>query len=135
MFRFHTFQKLKLRHTCCTMGWALQTTDMVFEELGDEEDRQEIRLEQKEQVARLEALVEEFDSKYQAMGIPIIDFFEGYWQQRMNEVINEKSQIDKEKLNEIGVVLQEEGYESEGSEHTEIKVKGQIVKITTCWRK
>ena len=77
MLRFHTFQKLKLRHTCCTIqGYS----DSIIKELGDEEDRRELRLEQKEQVARLEALVEEFDSKYQVMGIPLIDFFEGYWQ-------------------------------------------------------
>ena len=41
----------------------------------------------------------------------------------MKEVINEKGEVDKEKLNEIGVVLHEDAYESEGSDHTEMNVK------------
>ena len=125
MFRFHTFQKLNLRHTCCTTNHQ-----HIIAELGDEEDRHEIRLEQEEQVAELEALIEEFESEYQVKGIPIIDFFEGYWQQRMEEVMSEKNHVDKEKLNEIGVVLHEEDDESEGLEHRKINVNGQTVHVT-----
>ncbi|MCJ1251860.1 hypothetical protein MMC30_009098 [Trapelia coarctata] len=54
----------------------------IIAELGDEDDRQEIRLEQEEQVARMEDLILEFETKYQEMGIPLIDFFEGYWHKR-----------------------------------------------------
>jgi hypothetical protein len=108
MFRFHTFQKLRLRHTCCTTEMDRIPITCVIAELGDEEDRQEIRLEQEEQVARLEALIDEFDREYQAKGIPVIDFFEGYWKQRMEEVTDEKTKIDIQKLKEIGVVVHAE---------------------------
>jgi len=131
MFRFHTFQKLKLRHTCCTTERDLIPIESVIAELADEENRHEMRLEQAEQISRLEVLIDEFDREYQTKGIPFIDFFEGYWKQRMNEVINEKSHVDQEKLKEIGVVLHEEDYEFERTENKKINVDGQAVHVTT----
>lgn len=103
IFRFHTFEKLKLRHTCCT---TVSKIGLTIVELGDKEDRQEIRLEQEEQVERMEELVLEFENKYQDMGLPLIDFFEGYWHKRMDEVLEEEEQheMDTAKLTEIGVV-------------------------------
>ena len=38
------------------------------------------------------------------MGIPLMDFFEGYWRQRMTAVLEEQHEVDVAKLTEIGVV-------------------------------
>ena len=123
IFRFLTFKKLELRHTCCS-GSGPEYHDIIVE-LGDEEDREEIRLEQAEQVDRLEDLIREFKSKYQEMGIPLIDFFEGYWQQRMDEVLAEQTEVDTAKLTEIGVVRHDDN---------EKRVREQINKMEISWR-
>lgn len=101
MFRFQLFEILKLRHTCCKMGIAYTV------ERGDEEERCEIRDEQKEQVDRLESLLVEFEDKFRELGVPFVDFMKGYWHDRMEEVLAEQVPIDKEGLRRIGVVLEE----------------------------
>ncbi len=99
MCRFHAFEKLKLRHTCC-VGY-----NMLIVELADEEDREEIRIEQEEQAERLEELVKEFDDRYKEMGLPFVKFFEEYCRPRMDEVLQEQGEVDEEALRRIGVVL------------------------------
>jgi len=123
LFRFHTFEEMKLRHTCCQTAFFC-TNETVIAELGDEEDRQEIRLEQEEQVARMEELILEFEKKYQEMGIPLIDFYEGYWRQRMAMVLEEQHEVNNAKLTEIGVVRHDDD---------DARVKSQIRKMAG-WR-
>ncbi|MCJ1251633.1 hypothetical protein MMC30_008868 [Trapelia coarctata] len=119
LFRFNIFTELKLRHTCCQPA-LYKTNKTVIVELGDEEDRPEIRLEQEEQVSRMEELILEFENKYQEMGIPLIDFFEGYWRQKMAMVLEEQHEVDTAKLTEIGVVQHDDD---------DARVKRQIMRM------
>lgn len=105
LFRFHLFEILDLRHTCCTTGSFNRAHVIV--ELGDEEDRREIREEQKEQVDRLESLLVELEDKFQELGVPFVDFMEGYWHDRMKEVVAEQVPVNKDELRRIGVLMKE----------------------------
>ena len=124
IFRIITFGRLRLKHTCCTLGGFDDhdpgTPTCVIVELGDEEDREEIRQEQEERVEKLEALIVEFEDKYQELGIPLGDFIDGYWRQRTKEVMREQVAVDREQLSRIGVVMDEDGYApSDASDESE----------------
>lgn len=112
MLRFNTFEKLRLRHTCCfitdrNLGWQ-----SVLVELGDEEDRHEIREEQAETVQKLEELLIHFERKYDEMAIPFIDFLKGYWKDHMKEVRSQRDPINAAKLESIGVTVHATDYAS-----------------------
>ena len=79
----------------------------VIVELDDEDNRREIREEQAEQVEKLEALLVEFEKKYDEFAVPLGEFFDGYWNERMTEVLKEKVPINHEALKSIGVTLRE----------------------------
>ena len=116
VFRIITFDRFQLKHTCCSSErfWdkALGVYTSAIVELGDEEDREEIRQEQDERVEKLEALILEFEDKYQELGIPLGDFMDGYWRRRTREVMREQVAIDREQLSQIGVVMDEDGHAS-----------------------
>ncbi|KAL9118762.1 MAG: hypothetical protein Q9187_004691 [Circinaria calcarea] len=116
MFRIITFERFQLKHTCCTLEYfhdnALRISTKVIVELDDEEDREEIRQEQEERVEKLEALIVEFEDKYQELGIPLGNFLNGYWRQRMREVMREEAAVDRAQLSRIGVVMDEDDYAS-----------------------
>lgn len=105
MLRFNTFERLQLRHTCCQMGFL--GYEEVIVELDDEDDRREIREEQAEQVEKLEALLVELEEKYNEYAVPLSDFFDGYWKDRMKEISREKVPINQTELESIGVTLRE----------------------------
>ena len=99
--RFFTFDALGIRHTCCYLG-----------EIGfwqeEEEEREELREEDRFRLQLLEELVAEFEEKYTELEVGLVEFFEGYWLQRMTEVLNEPAQADEEdirRLKDIGIVL------------------------------
>ncbi|KAI4125597.1 MAG: hypothetical protein LQ347_005323 [Umbilicaria vellea] len=79
----------------------------VIVELDDEDDRREIREEQAEQVEKLEALLVELEEKYNEYAVPLSDFFDGYWKDRMKEISREKVPINQTELESIGVTLRE----------------------------
>jgi hypothetical protein len=103
IIRFETFTALELTHTCCTY----QRGSSYFANY-DEEDCAEIREEEDEDLQMLEELVAEFTRIYLERGISIARFLRGYWQERMDEVMQRKGDVDLEaiiKIRETGVVL------------------------------
>lgn len=113
MLRVITFNALRLRHTCCAWHGG------VIAEFADEENRDEVREEQKEQVEILETLLPEFESKLKEMAIPFVQFVKGCWRKRMRDVRRESRPFDENKLRYLGVQLQEIGCHSSSSSDDE----------------
>ncbi|KAI9868573.1 MAG: hypothetical protein M1830_005630 [Pleopsidium flavum] len=110
-------EKFQPRHTCCIEDIPdYETGTYVIAELGDEEDRQEIRQEQAEQAEKLESLLLESEDKYRELGTPVVDFFDGYWHDRMKEIVQEQVRSNEDELQRIGVVLEEAGHASSCSD-------------------
>ena len=106
MLRYMTFKKLRLRHTCCrpcTLELEFSYTKVIAG--FDDDERREIMEEQEQQTKKLETLVKEFENKYGELGVPFVDFLEGYWRNRMREVLQEEVPIDEAGLERIGVRL------------------------------
>lgn len=103
IIRFETFTALELTHTCCTY----QQGSSYFARYG-EEDCAEIREEEDEDLQMLEELVAEFTRIYLERETSITRFLQGYWRERMDEVLQRKDGVDLEAINKIretGVVL------------------------------
>ena len=115
--RFLKFEELELTHTCCSMegdGYAWVNSEsyyagLMIVELHEEEDKEEIRSEQRERVQDMEELLEEFDRKYRELGVPFVEFLDTYWRDRMNEVLEGESAADEEGLRRLGVKLDDRG--------------------------
>lgn len=114
ILQFNTFEKLRLRHTCCSTSYMYLPWErlQVLVELGDEEDRHEIREEQAETVQKLEELLIHFERKYDEMAIPFIDFLKGYWKDHMKRVRSQRDPINAAKLESIGVTVHATDYAS-----------------------
>jgi hypothetical protein len=78
IIRFETFSRLGLAHTCHDMG-LIHSNDMT-----EEEDR-EIREEERFLIGQLDDLVVEFVERSSELNQPLLEFFEGYWANRMEE--------------------------------------------------
>ena len=119
MIRIITFERLGLKHTCCSAKNSSSYTGIVIAELGDEEDKEEIRKEQEEQVEKLESLIDEFEDKNQALGVPFVEFLSGYWHKRMKEVLREEVLVDRDQLRQIGVVMDEDSCTSSDASYSD----------------
>ena len=111
VIRFETFEALQLSHTCC--GFECNDAYRRY----TPEDVREIHEEWEELLLKHEDLVSEFCRKFQELGGTLTSFLEGYWQTRMDEVLEEQKPLDEEerrRLREIGVVLEEVSEEIEG---------------------
>ena len=108
MIRFNTFEKLDLRHTCCKFIYAPGPRRFVICEPYDDEEIHEIQEEQAEQLERLETLLVEFEGKYEESNSTFNEFLEGYWTDRMKEVLSEEGPVDHEALKNMGIVLRKE---------------------------
>lgn len=106
IIRYHTFEELELRHTCC--HWNVSDCLIKL----DPEEQAEIRDEDHEKIELLEDLLLEFEE--QRRGQDVLSFLEGYWATRMDQVHQDQDCVDEEALREIGVVLQKD--DTEGSE-------------------
>jgi hypothetical protein len=106
VIRSFTFDALCLRHTCCMVhhgDFRLQHRDRPEVEEILDEDR--LRLE------ALDRLVTEFDDKFDELGLPIMEFLQGYWHTRMIEYLSERDPYDQEHVVEsrkLGVELEPE---------------------------
>ena len=108
IIRFETFSKLGLTHTCRDMELLCRNAGPHYERLTEE--IKEIREEERLMIAQLDDLVVEFVAKYAELGVSLLEFFEGYWEDRMEEVLDESGSVDEEevrRLAELGVVLKE----------------------------
>ena len=109
--RFETFEALQLSHTCCDFY-----RDTTCRRYTPEEVR-EIHEEWEELLSKHEDLVSEFCHKFKELGGTLTSFLKGYWQTRMDEVLQEERILDEEdirRLREMGVVLEEVSEEVSG---------------------
>lgn len=120
-FRVVTFERLGMSHTCCKfvenrrkyecpdngLALAILRGEYKLVEVVDPDDVAEIQEEDRYLAKLLEALVQEFDAKYEASGLPLGDFFRCCWWVRMDEVEaeNKVSREELEVLRGTGVVL------------------------------
>ena len=119
MIRFNTFEMLDLRHTCCEMNTYRGLRSNVICERYDDEEIHEIQEEQAEQVEKLETLLVEFENKYEESGSTFKGFMDGYWRDRMKEVLAEEGTVDHEALKGMGIVLRKEDNSSSGASDDE----------------
>lgn len=119
--RVSTFERLGMSHTCCRyvdncgkyegagngVALAILKGEYKLVEVMDADDVSEIQEEDRYLAKLLETLVQEFDVKYEASGLPLGDFFHSYWRARMDEVEagNKVSKEELEALRSTGVVL------------------------------
>ncbi len=119
MIRFTTFERLKLRHTCCEMGSFGPFNDNVIYEPYDDEEKREIEEEQAEQLDKLEMLLSGLEDAYAESGLPFSNFLGGYWQDRIREVMREGVPIDHTALKNMGIKLRRMGSSPSWSEEEE----------------
>ncbi|KAL8916695.1 MAG: hypothetical protein Q9172_006187 [Xanthocarpia lactea] len=99
--RFCTFVRLELDHTCCKWHDVEQVVYKPYEE----DDIVEIKEEQSERLEKPEALLIEFEDKYNESTWSFSEFMAGYWEDRMAEILSEEPPIDHKALENIGVRL------------------------------
>lgn len=105
IIRSLTFDGLGLSHSCCTELGYLEPWLHAREKC----ELFEIMEEQKEQAERFEGLVTEFDSKFHAYGLPLMDFLQGVWYERMIRFISHRDPFDPghhEEVGKLGVSLE-----------------------------
>ncbi|KAL3441837.1 hypothetical protein BJX65DRAFT_288004 [Aspergillus insuetus] len=88
---------MQLTHTCHASSYTLI----------DPEEAREIREEETESINQLEALVIEFNEKYDELGVGILEFFKAYWKIRMSEVLTPAGRDEGvlRRAQEVGVVF------------------------------
>lgn len=119
--RVSTFERLGMSHTCCKfidnngkyedpdngVTFAILKGEYKMVEIMDSEDVAEIQEEERYLEGLLEMLMEEFEVKYDELGLSLAEFFLVYWWVRMDEV-DAGSKVSKEELEALrrtGVVL------------------------------
>ncbi|KAJ5984602.1 hypothetical protein N7481_006701 [Penicillium waksmanii] len=105
IIRSLTFDGLGLSHTCC-----IEIEDGVPWLHGREEcDLLEIMEEQRDQAEYLERLVAEFESQFDAYGLPLMDFLQQVWYERMIRILSHCDPFDAkhhEEAGKLGVFLE-----------------------------
>ncbi|KAL3459079.1 hypothetical protein BJX64DRAFT_279473 [Aspergillus heterothallicus] len=104
--RFLTFEALELTHTCHKPWWG---------ETMDAEEVQEIMEEESKSIEQVEALVMEFNGKYDGLNVSMLEFFESYWKTRMAEVLapTKPDEHVLRQARDIGVIIKESDGEIE----------------------
>ena len=93
--RFLTFNRLELKHTCCSAcGYRVDFSILEQEEIDH------FREENKEDIQLLETLLEELEEKRENDDLKT--FLKSYWARRMKDVLREEGSMDCEKLREFG---------------------------------
>lgn len=108
VIRFLTFDALDLKHSCCIDDHPFLFYRMKFES-REEEEIAEIIDEEKSRIIELETLLDELKIKFDELGLPVMEFLEGYWHTRMIEVLSQRDPYDEEHIIEsrrIGVSLE-----------------------------
>jgi hypothetical protein len=107
MIRTITFDELGLTHTC----------HRPYEDNRRDDEITEIQYIEQADIALLDGLVEEFTTAWpEPSPGSLLEFLDGYWKERMKQIHAARSnvsQYDVQKLEDIGVDLQEPSEESE----------------------
>ncbi|KAF2802203.1 uncharacterized protein BDZ99DRAFT_576907 [Mytilinidion resinicola] len=99
--RMMTFDSLELTHTCCTYGepgWNSPYLEMPRRRVEEQEEIDRIHEEETEGLKQLETLMEEFTKTFAESEIPLKEFFEGYWRERMEQEFYNNGPVPTEEL-------------------------------------
>ncbi|KAJ0422734.1 hypothetical protein BJY00DRAFT_310748 [Aspergillus carlsbadensis] len=91
VIRLLTFKDLSLTHTCCSI--YRDPYNYVQVELFDEGEAAEIHDEERVLIEEFEALVEELQKEYEAMGVPLWEFIQTHWCERVREYLVENEEV------------------------------------------
>ncbi|KAL4882641.1 hypothetical protein BJY04DRAFT_217137 [Aspergillus karnatakaensis] len=85
-----TFEILDLTHTCCEAYWcwpdvSFQYVQRIYIDDFDQEEADEIHDEEREYIQEFEILLEELLVKHDELGLPLWDYIQEYWCDRMKE--------------------------------------------------
>ncbi|KAJ9662518.1 hypothetical protein H2201_006006 [Coniosporium apollinis] len=112
LIRLETFEKLQLTHTCCK-GDHFPCDEhfeyRIYSPTPDEAEVDEIQEEERKLIARLDVLVAEFDLEFNKRQESLLDFLDGYWTRRMEEVLAAADPVDEEAIRRaesIGVKIE-----------------------------
>ena len=103
--RFLTFEKMELTHTCCRLhhfGVPRFSHRLDAEEIEAIQDEESLLIDQ------LEQLVSEFVPMYEQLDQSLSKFLEGYWDSKMDEVLNGDNPTDArycKELEQLGVTI------------------------------
>ncbi|KKY34250.1 hypothetical protein UCDDA912_g05809 [Diaporthe ampelina] len=119
--RLSTFERIGMSHTCCKyidnsgkyeepgngVTFAILKGEYKMVEIMDPSEVSEIQEEERYLAGLLEALMEEFEVKYEELGLSLAEFFLTYWWVHMDEVDagNKVSREELEALWTTGAVL------------------------------
>ncbi|KAF2814120.1 uncharacterized protein BDZ99DRAFT_554403 [Mytilinidion resinicola] len=125
-FQGLTFNSLNLTHTCChKIAKYIHWPSYCLEDILNQQGIRDIHFTESQGIEMLEALMEEFEQKWEDYSEPFPNFIEDVWQLRMDEVSGKSSEVDEEEIKRIieaGVVLEPFGPErppEEGSSQWE----------------
>ncbi|CAG7925023.1 unnamed protein product [Penicillium olsonii] len=111
-----TFDALDLKHACCRIKIRSRLGSKL--KSREEEEIEEIIDEQKLRLIDFEKLVIEFQAKLDELALPIIEFLEGYWYNRMVEYLRQRDRYDEKHFigsKSIGVnLIQDEEFSPSG---------------------
>lgn len=118
IIRLKTFEKLGLRHTCCSYesGAFYYSVSGLFKTIEPAE-ADEIRDEDRDGIQLLESLLPEFEEKLGDEDIK--SFIDGYWTTRMEEVLDARDEepLDWAGMEAAGVVFcDDDGSDDDGSD-------------------
>ncbi|KAL3467110.1 hypothetical protein BJX64DRAFT_283835 [Aspergillus heterothallicus] len=105
IIRSMTFDALGLTHTCCR---HLNENHLFVIEDRDLGEVQEIREEEKAFLERFECLVEELNSQFYDLGLPLLSFLQEYWHPRIMDFLAQRDLHDEEHVvgaSQLGVQL------------------------------
>ena len=100
--RLETFNSLGMTHICCHCDSYSRV---------DNAEAKEIQEEEADSSNQLEALMSEFEAELLQEHQSIVKFMDGYWKQRMSEVLSGQGQTtlqpeDRTKIRDMGIILE-----------------------------
>ncbi|KAJ5088470.1 hypothetical protein N7456_012086 [Penicillium angulare] len=105
------FQALRLKHACCI---EINSLFWFNEDLKgkDDDEIEEILDEQKWGYQALEILMQEFQSQFDTLELPLWEFLTTHWQPRMIEYLSQRDSYNQkhhEETRKLGVLLEPAG--------------------------
>ncbi|KGO77406.1 hypothetical protein PITC_047790 [Penicillium italicum] len=110
-----TFDALGLTHTCCTEINQIEGMWVPFpaHERRDEAEIDRILDDQYLLLKEFEELMEEMESKLDGLNLPLEEFLDGYWYDRVIEHLSKRDHYDEEHVREaklMGIFLEAEEF-------------------------
>ncbi|CAI7605724.1 unnamed protein product [Penicillium glandicola] len=112
--RMLTFDALGLAHTCCIEIQEFKTVRAPYVP-GEAMDETEVDmiLDDQHFLHEFEELMEEMESKLDELGLPLEEFLDGYWYDRVIEYLSRRDYYDEEHVTEarrMGIFLEAEEF-------------------------